>query len=343
MKSSTFLVAFTIEALSTVLAAPVYPSGPDALLSVLSRQPDLSTFSSIIRKTGGPNPNPAFEERFNSALDTRNYTIFAPTNEAMRKIPSAALDLLAQSRSYELLESIVRTHIGEGLYTAANLSSGAETKVTAVEGFPLTVNSTTAGSGKTFKLNDANLNLTDTVASNGRIHTIDRLLTPLSMLFGVSNSSTAPGKGSTKTKTTIAGIVDSDPRLSVLKSQIKAVDPDFMTRLSLSKPGNEKQIYLAPSNDAFARIPVESMAAPSNVGLSRYLLRFGLLSGDLGVVNKMAEGKVQSTSGWNITAKKSGAAYILGNAGVVEKDICADNGCVWIVDKLIDPLIGVMN
>lgn len=262
----------------------------------------------------------------------------------MRKIPSATLELLVQSQSYELLESILRTHIAESLYTAADLSSATiDTTVISVEGIPLSVSSTNTGSGEAFKLNDANLNLTDIAASNGRIHTIDRLLNPYPMLFGTGNFSTTPGKGSTKSGMTMAGIVDSDPRLSVLNSQIKAVDPDFMTRLSLSKPGNEKQVYLAPSNDAFTRIPVASLSAPSNVGFSSYLLRFGLLAGNLGALNMMADGRVQSISGWNITVKTNEQAWILGNAAVVEQNICADNGCVWIVDRLIDPLSGAMN
>lgn len=51
------------------------------LLSTIATIPALSTFSSVLNVTGGNKLNPAFEERFNSALDGRNYTAFVPTND----------------------------------------------------------------------------------------------------------------------------------------------------------------------------------------------------------------------------------------------------------------------
>jgi hypothetical protein len=64
--------------LFTVLCSISQTIHADTLLNVLNKTSDLSTFSSLIQKTGGGIPNPAFEERFNSALDTRNYTAFVP-------------------------------------------------------------------------------------------------------------------------------------------------------------------------------------------------------------------------------------------------------------------------
>lgn len=51
------------------------------LLSTIATIPDLSTFSTVVNSSGGFQLNPALEERFNSALDTRKYTAFVPTND----------------------------------------------------------------------------------------------------------------------------------------------------------------------------------------------------------------------------------------------------------------------
>lgn len=52
------------------------------LLTAISKDPELSTFYSLINSTGGTGgiPGPPFEERFNILADGRKYTAFAPIN-----------------------------------------------------------------------------------------------------------------------------------------------------------------------------------------------------------------------------------------------------------------------
>ncbi|KAG4434070.1 hypothetical protein IFR05_010459 [Cadophora sp. M221] len=353
MKMITLLTFIICGILPIALALPIPNDVAQSttLLTVLAQQPDLSIFSFMIQQTGEPRPNPAFEERFNSALDTRNYTAFVPSNAAMLKLPIATLNLLARPQSYPLTESLIRMHIAEGLYTAPNITSTTTTnnsqQITSIEGFPLSVSLSATDQPTdptvTLKLNEASLDLTDIPASNGRIQTLDRMLSPYSDYFGISTSSSAPSVSScTQNATTIAEILASNPRLSTLNQTLSEIDPSFLTRLSLSKPNNEEQIYLAPSNEAFENIPLDALKAPSNVALSGYLLRMGMLRGNLGALNMMIEGEVESVSGWNVTARKRGEAFLLGNAVVLERDACASNGCVWIVDRLLDPLFGAM-
>lgn len=57
------------------------------LLSTIATIPELSTFSAVVLASGGNQPNPAFEERFNSALDGRNYTAVVPTNGVSESEP----------------------------------------------------------------------------------------------------------------------------------------------------------------------------------------------------------------------------------------------------------------
>lgn len=51
------------------------------LLSTIATIPELRTFSNVVNISGGAQPNPALEERFNSVLDGRNYTALGPTND----------------------------------------------------------------------------------------------------------------------------------------------------------------------------------------------------------------------------------------------------------------------
>lgn len=70
------VLAAVLPALVTVVTAQDQP-----LLSTIATIPELSSFSAVILASGGDEPNPAFEERFNSVLDGRNYTALAPTND----------------------------------------------------------------------------------------------------------------------------------------------------------------------------------------------------------------------------------------------------------------------
>lgn len=71
-----YLLTVVVPALVAVVTAQDEP-----LLSTIATIPELSSFSAVILASGGSEPNPAFEERFNSVLDGRNYTAFAPTND----------------------------------------------------------------------------------------------------------------------------------------------------------------------------------------------------------------------------------------------------------------------
>jgi hypothetical protein len=70
---------FLTAALVAVVTAQDRP-----LLTTIASVPELSSFSAVILASGGSRPNPAFEERFNSVLDGRNYTALAPTNDVSK-------------------------------------------------------------------------------------------------------------------------------------------------------------------------------------------------------------------------------------------------------------------
>lgn len=204
-------------------------------------------------------------------------TSTADEAKAFAKIPPAAVKTMLASQAYGLFEAIIRTHIAEGLVTSADVIEASPFK--AIEGFMLS----TAADGDTISVNNQAWTVAfDSLASNGIIHQIDQVLNPFTGYFGVSNTTSA--LEATGTEATISDTLETDARLSNLSEVVFIVTPDLLLdRLNLSEPDGNPQVFVAPSNDAFAATPGEArpvLVAPSNAALSSLLLAFGLLHSD---------------------------------------------------------------
>lgn len=351
------LFAAVMPALLAIVSAQDQP-----LLSTIATVPELSSFSAVILASGGSEPNPAFEERFNSVLDGRNYTALAPTNDvsdcnlrlrtprsrvttdtrkAINKISPAVVEALTAAPAYPIFESIIRTHVAEGFVTSADVVSASPFE--AIEGFPLAA-ATVGGDQAILVNNQAQIVAVDTFASNGVVHQIDQVLNPFTDYFGISNTTAAPT--TSDTDGTVADILLSDQRLSTIRDILQALSPDFINaRLALTEAGVTPQIFAVPSNDAFVGLPdntFDASVAPSNQPLSLQLYSFGLLDTDARFADlDFSSGPISVPSaltGINVTATQvDGGATFLNNAAIQEQ-ICGSNGCVWIVDRVLDPL-----
>ena len=101
------------------------------------------------------------------------FTVFAPTNEAVAKLPPAELQRLLKPANRDELAKILTYHVVSGDVMAADLSNGQ--KVKTVEGQEITVTI----DGDTVKLNDtATVVQADIETSNGTVHVIDGVLLP---------------------------------------------------------------------------------------------------------------------------------------------------------------------
>lgn len=261
--------------------------------------------------------------------------------QAFAKVSPDLVETLTAAPAYPLLESILRTHIAEGLVTSANIISASP--VVAIEGFPLVAQST--GADSIFVNDQAKIVAVDTFSLNGVVHQIDQVLNPFTAYFGVTNTTTAPQ--TSDTDGTIADILLNDERLTNIRDVLLALQPDFVHgRLQLAKPDGALQIFAAPSNDAFAAAPpgtVDSSKAPSNQPLSLQLFTLGLLRSDTKYEDlDFSAGSIQVASaftGINITAKQTPEGATLLNNAAIQAQVCGQtNGCVWILDRILDPL-----
>jgi uncharacterized surface protein with fasciclin (FAS1) repeats len=97
------------------------------------------------------------------------FTIFAPTDEAFKKLPTGALDALLKDTAK--LKAVLSYHVVPGHVMVQDIKSG---EVMTVQGSPLTALVSSADS----RVNGAQVRRRDIAASNGVIHDIDAVIMP---------------------------------------------------------------------------------------------------------------------------------------------------------------------
>ncbi|GIZ42626.1 hypothetical protein CKM354_000588600 [Cercospora kikuchii] len=337
---------------STVISSRQETLSP--LLTTIKNTPELSVFYSLVSSTGGASgiPGPALEERFNNPNNSLQFTAFAPTNDAFSHVSQDTIAALTTPQSYQLLYSILINHIAPGVPTLVDLQQ--QGTVHAIGGFDISfdaqgellTNANTTSESERSRDHQATLikgqdgQPIRMPASNGAIFMIDHVLDGLFTYFGVDEAvSEIQGLPEAIERTgTMRDILETTPELSTLDDILQGLRADFLTRLSLASSDaamNNRTVFLAPSNTAFEALPSEAVQKalqPSNYDLSAFLLRFGLgevAAGDAGGVLR----RIKSQSGFEILLEEGRA-----NNARVEKRICADNGCVWVMGRWLDPL-----
>ncbi|NEQ97914.1 MAG: fasciclin domain-containing protein [Cyanothece sp. SIO2G6] len=101
----------------------------------------------------------------------KEFTVFAPTDDAFGRLPAGTIESLFQPENRETLYSVLAYHVVGGSVTSDQLSPGA--LPTKHGGQPLEVSL-----GQQVTINDATVSTADIVASNGVIHIVDAVLIP---------------------------------------------------------------------------------------------------------------------------------------------------------------------
>lgn len=160
MPYRTTLAALALTTSMALLAgcASVAPA-PQPLAATAARTPQLSTFHQLLNqsgladtlKTGGP------------------YTVFAPSDAAFKAVPAKTLADLQADKAQ--LRAVLSYHIVPGRVLAADVKPG---NVKSVQGANLAL----SRAGTFVTVEDAMVERADLLASDGVIHTIDRVLMP---------------------------------------------------------------------------------------------------------------------------------------------------------------------
>lgn len=97
------------------------------------------------------------------------FTVFAPTDEAFKKLPAGAYDNLLKDAGK--LKAILNYHVVSGHFMARDLKAG---EVATAQGTPLTA----SVSSSDVRVNGARVAQADIVATNGIVHAIDAVILP---------------------------------------------------------------------------------------------------------------------------------------------------------------------
>ncbi|EUC45272.1 hypothetical protein COCMIDRAFT_95891 [Bipolaris oryzae ATCC 44560] len=320
------------------------------LLTAISKDPELSIFYSLFNSTGGTSgiPGPPFEERFNVLADGRKYTAFAPVNSAFEALQPGLAAALTAPASYVLLEAILRTHIAEGLVTTKEVRS-SEKPVISIEGIPLKF----ASEGNTVTINNQAklVSAQGTAVGNGAIFKITSIIDPLVSIFGTDVTKNGSDIASARRRQakkileyelrpsgTIASALSSLPDISTYVDLLNATSPAFFSLLNSSLPAGKYISIFAPSNAALEAVGQGAKAIqPSNQPFTSYLLEYPFIDTTL-------VGSEKSIVGFPAVVRRdgNGAVTSVNNAAVKGEPKCVGNACVYVIDRWLDPVFGLL-
>lgn len=103
------------------------------------------------------------------------YTVFAPTDDAFKKLPAGTVENLLKPENKAQLQKVLTYHVVAGNVMSGDLK-GKTTNAKTVEGSAVRVDA----SGNTVKVDNATVTQADVKASNGVIHVIDSVIMPKS-------------------------------------------------------------------------------------------------------------------------------------------------------------------
>ena len=166
MRTALVILAAAAVA-ATAIVAPVgaAPAQPKQdLAQVAAAAPQFSTLVTLLQKAG-----------LVGALKKGNYTVFAPTNAAFKKLPKSTLAAVGEDRA--LLKKVLTYHVVKGKVPAAKVVTLDGKNVKTLSGQSLKVS---VRGGNVFLNGSTRVTKTDVMASNGVIHVVNKVLIPTS-------------------------------------------------------------------------------------------------------------------------------------------------------------------
>lgn len=238
------------------------------------------------------------------------YTVFAPTDDAFKKLPEGTLDGLLKDK--EALKQVLLYHVVPGKVMAEDVVGLTEAKTAAGIMAPIKVYD-----GKV-KVGGAKVVKTDIKASNGVIHVIDSVMIPPSA-GGIENS-----------------IVDVAASAGDFNTLAKALKATGLAEVLDTKEG--PYTVFAPTDEAFSKLPagtLESLLA--NPDKLKSILLYHVVEGKVTSKDVANVSSAKTLSGNEISVNTAGGGVQINNANVVKADVMADNGVIHVIDTVLIP------
>ena len=234
------------------------------------------------------------------------FTVFAPTDEAFAEIPEETLNALLADP--EALANILLYHVVAGQVLAEDVVTLSS--ATTVQGSDVSISLNDGG----VQVNDANILVTDIIASNGVIHVIDKVLIPPPELDDIVDTAVAAGRfGTLATALGVADLVDA----------LKGEGPFTV---------------FAPNDDAFAKLPADVLngllADPQALA---DILLFHVVPEALSAADVVSRNQVPTLQGSRAAIRVEDGVATIEDAQIIATDIQASNGIIHEIDSVILP------
>jgi len=150
------------------LALAAAPAIAQDIVDIAAKEKDFSTLVTAVKAAG--------------LVDTLKgkgpFTVFAPTDDAFKKLPAGALDTLLKPENKKLLVALLTYHVVAGKYDAARITKPKHKAyaIKSVQGSNIHVDTS-----KGVKVSGATVVKADVIATNGVIHVIDGVIIPKSV------------------------------------------------------------------------------------------------------------------------------------------------------------------
>ncbi len=232
------------------------------------------------------------------------FTVFAPTDDALAKIPGPIVDVIAGDK--DLLTTVLTHHVVAGKMTTAELVAAGT--VETVAGDTLTVTQDEAGN---VYVDGNKIGQQNVQATNGIIHVMsDPLVPALGDIIDVAT--TLPGFTTLATLVTNAGLVDT------LK-------------------GDGPFTVFAPVDAAFEALPAATLAAvQADPELLATVLTYHVVAGKLTTAD-LVPGTLETVAGIELTITVVDGVTLIDGHPIALQNVQASNGVIQVMGDVLVP------
>ena len=237
---------------------------------------------------------------------TGPFTVFAPTDQAFL---DAGIDLADFDTQEEIaaLQDILLYHVVETELLSSNITDCMNVDTANGQKATFTL-------AKDAMVNDANISMPDVITSNGIIHVIDKVLTPVDNPNDIPRTAMCTGIHNSL----VAGVVQAE--------------------LLATLQGQGPFTVFAPTDQAFADAGINLTALDNPTGkqtLSDILL-YHVISGEVPSSNVTECMTATAANGQTLSFTVDDGVMVNG-ANVTLADVNASNGVIHVIDKVLSP------
>ncbi len=246
------------------------------------------------------------------------FTVFAPTDEAFKKLPVGTVESLLKEENRDKLRQILTYHVVKGKVLSTDVVKLTEAPTAQGEKIMIKVE------GKKVMFNGSTLVKADIQCTNGVIHVIDKVLIP-----GQNNGTHTAAK---------KDIVDTATAAGQFKTLLAAAKAAGLVQ---TLKGEGPFTVFAPTDEAFSKIPAETiqdLLKPENREKLAGILKYHVVAGKVMAADVVKLQKAKTVNGQEVGIKVTDkGGVMLDDANVIKTDIECGNGVIHVIDKVIMP------